>query len=108
MPFAGMSFLALGLVAEPTEVIVIAPTNVVIRVIYGDPLVIPEPPTPEHPIVLPPGPSTNEPPYGQIPPFTVMTNMCEVPITEFASGSTNAPGGTLIVKTENKIYRRRY
>ena len=88
MSFAGIFFLLAALIAEPVEVLVVVPTNVIVRVLVatnGSPPV---------------------PPYGQIPPFTVMTNLCDVPITYVTSNSTNTPGGANVRTYRNFVFRR--
>ncbi|PYS87911.1 MAG: hypothetical protein DMF62_11045 [Acidobacteria bacterium] len=81
--------LTVGLTNTPLSTVTIfAPTNVTVNVVRLNP------------------PSTNEPPYGQIPPFTVMTNLCDVPITYVASNSTNDPGGLVVRTYRNHVFRR--
>jgi len=101
MSFAGILFLAGVLAADPVGIVVVAPTNSTVRLITtnvtGVVVVVPTNVTVQ--VVVKDG-------HTPIPPWTVKTNMCDIPITSVTSSSISNPGGPNLTVTHNKVFRR--
>ena len=101
MSFAGILLLAGVLVADPIGVVVVVPTNSSVRVlatnVTGVVVIVPTNVTVR--VVV------NDK-HQPIPPWTVLTNVCDIPITSVTSSSISNPGGPNLTFTQNKVFRR--
>ena len=100
MSFAGI-FLTGMLAADPVGVLVVAPTNSTVRLVYTNVQSVV--------VVVPTNVTVNvitNDKHPPIPPFTVKTNLCDIPVTLVTSSSIDNPGGPNLTITHNRVFRR--
>jgi len=101
MSFAGILLLAGVMAADPVGVLVVAPTNSSVRLVYTNvqSVVVVVPTNVTVRVVV------NDK-HQPIPPWTVLTNVCDIPVTSITSSSISNPGGPNLTVTHNKVFRR--
>jgi len=100
-PMSLVGILSMRLAADPIGVVVIVPTNSTVRVIatnvVGVGVVVPTNVTVQ--VFVKDG-------HDPIPPWTIKTNLCDIPITSVTSSSISNPSGPNLTVTHNKVFRR--